>query len=342
MLIVQRYHSISEIDQEFISSIEHLLKEDIPHFQMLHFRHDDAPAFDVFTYFLFFGPTQNTPVGFAQVTLRQIPWRQYLPWWKRIFFFWRKDHLHWKQAIWKVADGAPGLYVFDPRYMRSGKEKIETLIKEYAAREDIMATHAFMLKGLQDNSVNDLKPLKDTGEIHTLDSLPRSWKTYQDYLQSLTPEIRKQIMQGWKDLHGSNQVALGDYNSVEEIKDIELPENVSERLRRWNSRVLTFEKEGKALGCISCIIGKEGNLFFEPFPFEAQETALVHDELYLQYALVKFFEVPEARRCHIMKNGEKLFFSNKEDLQFFRDQGFGPKTLTTQFSSQLPKLTSPV
>lgn len=88
--------------------------------------------------------------------------------------------------------------------------------------------------------------------------------------------------------------------------------------------------------------GKNGNVFFEPFPFEPENEALVSDELYTQYALLKFFEMPEARKCHMMKFGAKLVFDNKDDLQFFKEQSFQSKTVTQYFFSRIPELKAPL
>lgn len=341
MIIVQKFHSIHEIDPEFISSIELLLKEDVPSFNTLKLRHDQAPVTDVFSYFLFFGPTQNTPIGFAQVTLRKIPWEKHVPWWRRLMF-WKKDHLHWKEAIWKVNDGSGGLYVFDSRFVRSGKEEVQKLMSEYEKRGDVMAQHHFLVKGLQDFSSGWSDVNRGSEELFVLEPLPRSSKSYQDYLQTLSKDTHKLVKTSWKDLK-THDVSVGDYPSLSMVnKDLPLNQDVQKLLMSQEAQLLTFEKGDQILGCVSVIKGKDGNVFFEPFPFEPQESPLVGDELYTQYALLKFFEMPEARRCHLFKDGVKLLFKNKEDLSFFTDQGFQAKTIQTHFYSRLKTLAAPV
>ncbi len=88
--------------------------------------------------------------------------------------------------------------------------------------------------------------------------------------------------------------------------------------------------------------GKDGNYFFEPFPFESAENATVNDQMYIQYALLKFHDVKEARRCHIMKSGTKLTFTDKKELEYFTLQGFQTKEVSEIFYSRLEGLTSPV
>lgn len=342
MLMVQRFHSIHEIDPEFVTNVETLLQEDVPSYDVLVQKHDTAPATDSFTYFLFFGPTQNAPIGFAQLSLRKIPWAPYLPWWERLCF-WKKDHLHWKEVIWKLGDGTNGLAVFDPRFARSGKEKVQELIKEYEGRSDIMAQNLLCVKGLQDYGPSWSEGVKSTRELYVLEPLPKAHKSYQDFLESLDREVKAQIKSSWKTLHKDAGMKLGDYpNPLEAPKSIPLDR---EQLERWGLKghhLLTFEKDGNVLGCLLIQKGKGGNVFFEPFIFEAEDQPIITEVLYTQYALLKFFEIPEARKCHLMRSGAKLVFEERADLAFFTDQGFSAKTILQSFASRLKGLENPV
>ena len=344
MLIVQKFHSIHEIDQEFIPSLEILLQEDAPSFDSLKEKHDSAPADAVFTYFLFFGPTQNTPIGFAQLALRTLPGKELVPWWKRFFLFWKKDHLHWKQITWKVGDGNSGLFVFDPRYARSGREKVQEIIKEYETRIEIQSQEFFYIKGLQDFKSSWTPIVEQQKDRYVLEPMVKSVKTYQEYLNSLSAQTHQFIKSSWRDMHVKNQVELGDYpNPKDTPTTFPVEEKLLQRWEKLGAQILTFEKDLKVLGCLVMLKGKNGNIFFEPFPFEPQgEETIVPDELYTQYALIKFFEMPEARKCHLLKFGSKLVFEEKEDLKFFQEQNFQFKTLSHQYLSQMPQLTRPL
>jgi hypothetical protein len=342
MIMVQRFHSIHEIDPEFIPNLEVLLQEDIASFDILVERHDSAPSGHVFTYFLFFGPTQNTPVGFAQLCLRPVP-SEYLRKWYQKLAFWNKDHLAWKQLTWQIGDGSAGVCAFDPKYFRSGKEKIQELVREYEARPEVIAQELHCIKGLQEFASGWTPEHATASEAYVLEGFTKAFKTYQDYLASLAPEIREDIRKSWKELHKKSEVNLGDYLSPADApKSLPIPAAQLATWARWGAQVLTFEKDQKILGCLLVLRGRNGNVFFEPFPFEAEGDSLVSDELYTQYALLKFFEMPEARRCHLMKFGSKLVFDDKEDLRFFLSQGFQQKTVVRQFQSRLRELARPV
>lgn len=342
MLIVQKFHSIHEIDSEFIPSIEILLQEEVASFDILVQRHDGAPEGHLFTYFLFFGPTQNTPIGFAQLCLRPIPAEEILPWHKKMAF-WNKEHEHWKQLVWQIGDGTAGLCVFDPKYSRSGKEKMQELIKEYELRPEVMAEQVFFIKGIQDFNLSFKGVNVLSKEAYVLEPLTKAFKTYQDYLSSLDHEMKNFVKSAWKNLHIKGQIELGDYPSpLDTPKTLQIPQAQLEQWAKWGAQVLTFEKDLKVLGCLLVLKGRNGNVFFEPFPFEPEGESIVSDEIYTQYALVKFYEMPEARKCHLMKFGSKLIFDEKEDLSFFHNQGFQIKTIVKQFNSRLKELVSPL
>lgn len=342
MIMVQKFHSIHEIDPEFVPTLEALLQEEFPSFDTLVERHNGAPDGDVFTYFLFFGPTQNAPIGFAQVKLRKIPTENLIPWYQKLMF-WKKEHDHWKEAIWKVGDGNSGFFVYDPKFSRSIKEKVLEIFKSMEGREDIKAQHVFYLKGLQDFQSSWSTETKFSKDTFVLEPLAKASKSYEDYLNTLGPDVSKLIQASWKKLHKDSGVKLGDYPSVAEIPSyLSIDEKTLATCKKLKAQVLTFEKNKNVLGCLIVLKGRGGNIFIEPLPFEAESESSVSDDLYIQYALLKFYEMTDSRKCHMMKFGAKLVFEEKEDLKFFQEQGFQHKTVTQFFASELPQFRIPV
>ncbi len=340
MIIAQKFHSLHEIDPEFIPSLEMLLKEEVPNFHFIERAQDGSPVTDLYTYFLFFGPTQNTPIGFGQVCLRSVPSAPLLSLGQKLTF-WKKDHLHWREAIWNVFGGNSGVCLFDPKFARSGTEKMQEIIHDYETRADIVAHDIHLLKGLQNYKLKNSQPVK-TRSRYVLESLPKSAKTYQDYLNGLNSETKKEIKTEWKRLVDEGTVTMGDYPFP--VPELVLPFTHEELTlwEKWKATVLTFERNKKILGCVLMLPGKDGNYFFEPFPFESAETATVSDQMYIQYALLKFHDIEKARRCHIMKSGAKLTFTDKKELEYFTLQGFQTKEVSEIFYSRLEGLTDPV
>lgn len=340
MIIVQKFHSLHDIDPEFITNLEMLLKEEVPNFHFIERAQDGSPETDLYTYFLFFGPTQNTPVGFGQVCLRSVPSENFLSFGQKMKF-WKKEHLHWRQAIWNVFGGNSGVSLFDPKFSRSGMEKMQEIIHEYELRSDIVAHDIHVLKGFQNYKLKNLSSVS-TRQRFVLESLPKSAKTYEDYLGGLDQETRNEVKSEWKKLRDAGDVNVGDYPLPAKDLDVPFTQDQLSLWHSWKASILTFEKNKKIIGCVLVIPGKDGNYFFEPYPFEPTENAIVSDQMYIQYALLKFHDIKEARRCHIFRSGGKLTFSDKKELDFFTQQGFQTKEISEVFYSRLEGPTVPV
>ncbi len=339
MIIVQKFHSLHDIDPEFIPNLEMLLKEEVPNFHFIEKAQDGSPETDLYTYFLFFGPTQNTPIGFGQVCLRSVHSDKYLSLGEKLKF-WKKEHLNWRQAIWNVFGGNSGVSLFDPKFARSGMEKMQEIIQDYELRSDIVAHDIHILKGFQNYKLKNAQPVL-TRQRHVLESLPKSAKSYEDYLAGLALETKNEIKAEWKKLRADN-LDVGDYPLPAEDLVIPFTKEELSLWEKWKATILTFEKNKKILGCVLMVPGKDGNYFFEPFPLESSENSTVSDQMYIQYALLKFHDIKDARRCHIFKSGAKLTFGDKKELEFFTQQGFQTKEVSEVFYSRLEAMTAPV
>lgn len=339
--MVQTFHSIHEIDPEFISNLETLMEEEIPGVSFLQETEDSAPESDTFSYFLFFGPTQNAPIGFSRLNLRKLPWKNYVPWWRRLMF-WNKDYLHWKQASWQISNSLEGPCVFDQKFKRSGKEKMISLFKETMNREDFIIGEVTCLQDVNEFEIPWTETFKNQKQLWVLGHYERNCKSYQDYLENLGPDVAIEIKQNWKKLHKNLHIKLGDYPHFEDASLDKMDPLFKEKYKKLNAHVLTFEKDNEVLGCLFLMKGKNGNFFFEPFVFESAPEPIISEELYTQYAILKFFEFPEARKCHLLRENSKLLFENKDDCIQFELQGFKIFELKQTFSSKLKKIQLPI
>lgn len=71
-MLVQKYHNIHAIDSEFIPGLEDILENELTSFDELKNWTDNAPENIHFTYYLFFNPVKNSPVGFAMVQMTKV------------------------------------------------------------------------------------------------------------------------------------------------------------------------------------------------------------------------------------------------------------------------------
>ena len=341
--MVQKYHSIHEIDPEFIPALEILLQEEIPYFDKLVHQHDSSPEEHRYTYFLFFGNTQNTPIGFAQVRVASINTDTLLPWHKKIMRPFKSELKNWKQVTWKVFDGGSGYGVFEARFYRACRDKMNGLLKEYEIRPEVKSQEFYCVKGSFDVKVPWADAHAEKYEQYILEPYMKAHKTYPDYLASLKPETQQDIKLQWREINKSGDIKLGDYPDLSEApKYLPLSQDLVDYWTVHGAQLLTFEKDLEVLGCIVVLKGKNGNIFFESMPFESQSEMSVTDDLYIQYALLKFFEMPEAKKAHILRNGEKLLFNHPEEMDYFIEQGFSTRTIEHHFFSRSPYLNKPL
>jgi hypothetical protein len=328
MLIVQKFHSLKEIDGEFIPAIELLMTDHWVDFNAWLAAEAASPADVTFNYWLFFGPTQNSPVGIAQVSLKKLEVETLLPWWKKLTRLWDKSLDHWKRATWQLALGIDGPAVFDPRFARTGFEKLQELFKEVEAREDVMAVTVLRTSDKSAPAApskwSEIHQTKETS-WQMLKAWTRSHRHYQDYLADLAPEMGRQIQVAWKTLHKEHQITLGDYPTLESRQDllIHCPDLDETHIAGFPGGLLTFQKDGVLLGFVHYRAGLGGTLFAEPVPLEISGQELVSDMMYVQYALLKAHENEQARRVIIIRQGAPFRLSDQSEEGFFKDQGFG-------------------
>ena len=67
MILTQKYHSLFDIDEEFISSIELLLEDEVVDFNWLLENEQNSSKDEFFTYYLFFGENKNATIGFSSI-----------------------------------------------------------------------------------------------------------------------------------------------------------------------------------------------------------------------------------------------------------------------------------
>jgi hypothetical protein len=325
MLLTQKFHSLNEIDPEFIPAIEQLMHEHCVDFAAWKTLEKETPADETFNYWLFFGPTQNSPVGIAQVAFKKLNTDQYLPWWKKISGVFDKNLSKWKLARWQLCDGADGSALFDQRFARTGKEKLNELFKELEARDDVMAMSITTPHAISPYRPQWLEiPHENKAQWLALVPLERKSRDYQYYLSALPAEDGKTIRDSWKKLHKDSQVIIGDFPTIESRSELYqfCSETDKAALEKFNGGLLTFQKGNQLLGVIHYQEGQQGTFFIEPMPFEAQGEEIVGDNLYVQYGILKAHEISQVRKIIVCRQGRPLRLENNGEAQFFRQQGF--------------------
>jgi hypothetical protein len=304
MIITQKYHSIKEIDLEFIPGLEQLLSDCIPSFAWLKDFEQNAPSNIHFIYYLFFGDGHNSPVGFAQMLIEN-PDDQNKPSFFTNFFKKKTLPIAQKKAKWLV----PGTYqealVVEPRYKRLALNKAAMLFEEVAQREDILSQH-FCLADVYNDLPSKLSSnMLFTQERIICDTLTKNQKDYQDYLRSLDAEIAKSIMAKWKDLHKLGFSISSDhiFKEVFAYKDegLALYKSLKNdaRIKKYlteKTEFIALQNGQKILAIIFLIQGINHHYFYDFYVLED----ILEEEILHQIAIMHFYDKEDSHRLHLM------------------------------------------
>lgn len=328
MLLTQKFHSLSEIDPEFVPALEALMHEHCVNFATWQEIEKASPKDETFCYWLFFGPTQNSPVGIAQAIFKKVDTDRVLPWWKKLSRLVDSSSDHWKSARFQLCDGNEGGALFDPRFARTGRDKLQEVIKELEERVDVMAL-SLVSAGTPVTHRPSWKEITADHQRQWTALLPleRKSRDYQDYLGALAPAQAQTTKASWKKLHKDSQVSLGDYPTRAARAELlrACPDTDTGLLERFGGGLLTFEKDQKLLGVVHYQEGQQGVLFIEPAPFEPQGAELVADDLYVQYGILKGHELPSVRKIVVCRQGRPLKLEHPGEISFFQELGFATK-----------------
>lgn len=315
MILSQKFNSIQEIDPEFIPSLESLLSEKAPSIQDIMDYEKLAPENIQFVYYLFFGHHTNSPIGFAQIELKnekEIK-KSFL---KKLL---KKDPVekeYFKSAKWMIPGNNNEGVTFAPKYIGHAKNSIGEVLNDLICREDIVSQEICYSELYGDVFGKD----ESHKSIQILDSLVKNQKSYQEYLQSLSPELGKNIISLFKNYNRNYQI--GDYSSFKKMFEYksngakqykELKKLTPFSLKRDESiptTYLTLENREEVLAIVLLEQGTQGNIFYSiPYHKNHIDKKILH-----QMAIMKFYE---------LENGYKLHFQGKlEQLEIFKHFGF--------------------
>jgi hypothetical protein len=208
MIITQKFHSVHEIDEEFIPTLEELLGGQVPSFDWIKSYEDQSPESTHFTYYLFFGNKHNSPIGYAQMALRPQEAPK-TPWWKKIFGTKQTAAENYKSVEWNLFNRCEGI-VFEPRYIKPGMLKAQELFQEYQTRSDI---------GAQIININEhhsvARPTENFEVCPSFLTFIKSCENYQEYINQLGQHNKEFVEALWRE--GNKVYSIGEYPSFKEV-----------------------------------------------------------------------------------------------------------------------------
>ncbi len=305
MIISQKFNSIHQIDPEFIPSLEELLSDKIPHFKVLEDYEKNAPEDISFAYYLFFGDRTNSPIGFAQLELKNgKPIKR--PFLKKIF---KKDPIEnqfEKTVTWSIPGQSKEGILFNPRFINSFEEGIKQILVELKEREDIIEQKIFFSQAY--SKIKDITQRPVLSHSTVPDVLIKNKSDYQEFYQSLDLKIQKDIKLAWKKVYRELGLEMQTFESFKHCFQYkaEGPKQYKElkshpilnkyKNEESNIKYITLESKLATKVLLLFIEGTLGNTFYDVIYLDNEiPTLIVH-----QLACMKFYETESASKLHFL------------------------------------------
>lgn len=301
MIITQKYHSASDIDSEFIPSLEHLLSDCMPSFEWLKDHENNSAENIHFNYYLFFGDKHNAPIGFAQVAIEQDKKKQ-----PNLFNkFKKKQDEKIKKANWLVPGSFQEAIVFEPRYKNMAIAKASNIFEEFLERKDIKGQTLRFGQAYSELPQKLHGHLKTSTERIIPDTLVKNQSGYKEYLDSLKPQLKQDIVNNWRSLHTQGFILDEDdifkeifaykNNGAKVYKSLKSDTKIKKYLK-LNTTFYTLEKNKDLLGIVFLIKGV-GHHYFYDFVNLSNE---MDNQILHQMAIMNFYEREDSDRLHLL------------------------------------------
>lgn len=317
MIITQKYHSSQEIDPEFIDSLEELMREHVPSFEWIKMKEKLSPDNVHYSYYLFFGDTRNSPIGYAQVAIRNEEKIKAI----KGGFFKKKKKEKIKEILWSAPSSSQEGIVFEPAFLKGGLAKTAEIFEEYNKREEVKQ------QGLMvgDEVYGNAKLSSEKKRENIVNCLVKNRASYHEYIQALAAEEQKEIKSLWKEVYKDQSYRIGEYENFKECFEYKKSGSRQYKELRKNQKLslyiqqadlfLTFESPEEVFAMVFLFYGSPGQIFFKTCTLDSS----VSEKLLIQAAIMRFYEEPESSKLRFI---ERTDFS--EGLQKW---GFTQKSI---------------
>lgn len=278
-----KYKSLFKIHPEYKRQIEKMLSHEVPDFSWL--TDQPLPESGDWSFLLFISKETNRAVGFASLCLKGRSLVACLP----------------------LDSGLGRGIFFEPEYQRKCQDKLIEQIEKLKIDINDSDLKVQLLSGHRGFGAPFRKNKKSLEGKRSI--LFRLEEDYPSYLKKLKMQDRVRILNLWKELNSSRDIKIGDYNSLDELlkqKKISLANYMKFRNHpkffKYTSRkshYLVFEVKQKVVAMTTLVEGRNKNLFFDLII--PPEGSNISYELMVQYAVLKFLEMPKFKKLIALK-----------------------------------------
>ena len=277
------------------------MKEHVPSFEWIKLKEKLSPENIHFTYYLFFGKTKNSPIGYAQVAIKNEERVRKIG--HGLFAKKQKDRV--KQILWSAPSSSQEGVVFDPAFLKAGIAKTEKIFEEYNSREEVKLQE--LMVGAEVLGHTNLSLSAHQSHEDIVNCLVKNRANYQQYLEGLEEAQQKKIKSIWKKVYHDQSWRIGEYKKFKECFGYKKSGAKQYNQLKKQSRLipyiqqadlfLTFESPEEVFGIVFMFHGSPGQMFFKTCAVSEN----VEDELLTQAAIMRFYEEPECSKLRFLE-----------------------------------------
>ena len=307
MIITQKYNSAFDIDPEFIPSLESLLENCTPSFNLIKNYEKSACENTNFTYFLFFGNKTNSPIGFAQLEIKKgktIRKKFFSKLFKRDLLTPTNEH----QISWSIPGALKEGIVFEPMYTKHACEKAQKIFTEFFEREDIYSQELTYSDAYEEmHKLSNQQTASKKNQIIP-ETLIKNRSNYEEFFSHLSKETQAHIKSSWKTVYRDLQYKMGDFNQFKDVfgyksegakqyKELKKNPMIEKYIGLENKvHFLSLENNKEVKLLVLLIEGSGINSFYEIYSFDDSIPKIIPHQM----AIMKFYELDNANRLHCL------------------------------------------
>lgn len=298
-MIVQKYHSLLDLDEEFTLPLEELLANDAPCLQALKKRELESPSAVHFVYFLFFGKQSNAPIAFARACLYTQKNQD-----KR-WFFAKKEQVT-KRVFWSLSledEPCPtsGICIAAGRETQT-LEKWRTIIEDFDKRAEVREQR-ILVQAQYEQYLRKLFPKAQiSAPVSQRTYLLKAHSSYERYTQELDKNTRASVKRLWQNLYANKDLRIGEYHAFKEAFTYKSQGSLQyqklkkeEHLKFFienSCRFLTLEGPTEVDCLIFIMQNSHGHMFFSHYSLQGSYD----EDVITQVAIMHFYEKGEANK----------------------------------------------
>ena len=315
MIIVQKYHSASDIDIEFIDSLNELVEDYAISFEKLIHEENSHKKNVFFSYYLFFTSNKNTPIAMAIQKSR--PYEK-----DGLLTNLLKPFQKTRVVNWITSKNKPVSLYCHPSYIEDVSKKFNSIVLSNFEQDHIAAIS--LISNKYTDIHNENTQLSEKVEITLPSYFLRRFKDMEEHLDSVSTETTDLINKKIKEASDNNIDCLY-FDTVDEMKKRSILNSAQIKLLNESYQLDYYDNNKSSFLCLFdnkvlkfiTIVNTKTNFNVEFINIGLTQTELNKHFPYIFYMIYDFFYSENFHKLVFISKLANLSQANTELLKEF-------------------------